>query len=225
MEAFVILSEKKWNKSLIDRLLYRKPADWVLIARKDDFNLENINRIDPKYIFIPHWSYYIPEEIYTNYKCVVFHETDLPFGRGGSPIQNMIERGFSSTKITAIKAEKGLDTGSIYLKKDLSLLGTAEEIFVRANNVIEEMIIDISSGTIEPYAQKGEPTIFKRRTPEQSNIKDIDDIEKIFDYIRMLDADGYPKAFVETKNLRFEFSRASLKSDNSIIADVRIIKK
>jgi len=41
----------------------------------------------------------------------------------------------------------------------------------------------------------------------------------------MLDAEGYPKAFFENENFRFEFSRASLKSNNTIIADVRISKK
>ena len=58
-----------------------------------------------------------------------------------------------------------------------------------------------------------------------SNIHKIDTIEKVYDYIRMLDAEGYPKAFIENEYFRFEFSRATLKSDNSIIADVRIFKK
>ena len=29
--------------------------------------------------------------------------TDLPYGRGGSPLQNLIIRGFESTKISAIE--------------------------------------------------------------------------------------------------------------------------
>ena len=41
----------------------------------------------------------------------------------------------------------------------------------------------------------------------------------------MLDAEGYPQAYLETDEFRFEFNRASLKADNSIIADVRIFKK
>ena len=41
----------------------------------------------------------------------------------------------------------------------------------------------------------------------------------------MLDCEGYPNAFIENKNFRFEFTRASLKSEKEIIADVRIIKK
>ena len=32
------------------------------------------------------------QEIHENYKCIIFHMTDLPFGRGGSPLQNLISR-------------------------------------------------------------------------------------------------------------------------------------
>ena len=32
----------------------------------------------------------IPEDIYTKYVCIQFHASDLPKGRGGSPIQNQI---------------------------------------------------------------------------------------------------------------------------------------
>ena len=46
--------------------------------------------------------------------------TDLPFGRGGSPLQNLIVRGYKSTKLTAIKVQSGIDTGDIYLKKPFS---------------------------------------------------------------------------------------------------------
>ena len=46
----------------------------------------------------------------------------------------------------------------------------------------------------------------------------------MFDYIRMLDADGYPSAFLCSKGLRLEFSRASLK-DGYILADVKICRQ
>jgi len=44
--------------------------------------------------------------------------TDLPFGRGGSPLQNLIERGIKKTKISAIKVDGGIDTGDIFFKRD-----------------------------------------------------------------------------------------------------------
>ena len=41
----------------------------------------------------------------------------------------------------------------------------------------------------------------------------------------MLDAEGYPKAYLDMGHFRLEFSRASLKTGENIIADVRIFKK
>ena len=224
MKSYIILSEKKWNENL-HKELDDNSSKWFLINNKNDFTEDNIKTINPDKIFIPHWSYYIPEEIYLNYECIVFHETDLPFGRGGSPIQNLIERGYSATKISAIRVNKEFDAGDIYLKEDLCLYGTAEEIFIRANKIIKEMILEIINKNIKPYPQKGEATVFKRRKPSDGNIESLENIEKLYDYIRMLDADGYPKAFIETKDFRFEFTRASLKAQQEIIADVRIIKK
>ncbi len=55
--------------------------------------------------------------------------TDLPYGRGGSPLQNLIQRGHTSTMLTALRCGAGLDTGDVYLKQPLSLHGSAEEIF------------------------------------------------------------------------------------------------
>jgi len=225
MSTYIIASEKKWNQELILLLKEKIPENWLLIDNKSEFTVNNIKKINPEYIFLPHWSYHIEEGIYNNYNCVVFHETDLPFGRGGSPIQNLIERGYEKTKISAIKAIKEFDAGPIYLKKDLSLLGTAEEIFIRANGIIADMIIEIINNKITPAEQQGAISTFKRRTPEQSNISNLDTIDNIYNYIRMLDAEGYPNAYIETKHFKFEFSRASLKSNKTIIADVRITKK
>jgi methionyl-tRNA formyltransferase len=191
----------------------------------EEFTPENLKEIAPDKIFIPHWSYIIPGEIYKNYECVVFHMTDLPFGRGGSPLQNLITRGYIDTKISALKVADGLDTGEIYLKKDLSLLGTAEEIFIRTSLIISEMIKEIVDLDLKPVPQEGTVTEFKRRKKEDSDISKLNEITEIYDYIRMLDAEGFPKAYLDMGDFRLEFSRASLKTGENIIADVRIFKK
>tara|TARA_B100001063_G_C16693536_1_gene518411 strand:+ start:328 stop:1011 length:684 start_codon:yes stop_codon:yes gene_type:complete len=227
MSNYLIVSHKPWNSSLIDDMKLTFPKDnWFYIDNKEDFNPENLQKIAPEYIVIPHWSYLIKEDVYKSYNCIVFHMTDLPYGRGGSPLQNLISRGFSKTKISAIVVDKQLDAGSVYLKMDLSLLGTAEEIFIRANKVIGEMVTKIINEKIKPESQIGTPTVFKRRTPEMSEItNELKDIDYLHDHIRMLDAEGYPKAYLETEFFKFEFTRAALKSNGSIISDVKITKK
>ncbi|MCC8358749.1 methionyl-tRNA formyltransferase [Salinimicrobium sediminilitoris] len=226
MKSFIILSEKKWHKALFDGLKERNPDfNWILLDKKDDFSLDKLQTIEPEKIFIPHWSYIIPAEIYENFECVIFHETDLPFGRGGSPIQNLISRGINDTKISALKAGKGLDTGPVYLKRELNLNGTTREIFIRCSAIIREMIEEIIYNEVTPLPQEGEVVNFKRRKPEDGNLNYLKEVKKMYDYIRMLDCEGYPPAFIENEHFRFEFTRASLQSDKEILADVRIIKK
>jgi len=124
--------------------------------------------------------------------------TDLPYGRGGSPLQNLIVRGNKSTKITALKCVSELDAGPIYLKRPLSLVGTAEEILLRASDLIAEMIVELLQTQQVPVEQQGDVVEFNRRQPSDGNISELDSLMQIYDYIRMLDADGYPHAFIDT---------------------------
>ena len=226
MENILIVSEKSWNKELVSYLQSTMPQyAFYLISQKEDFTVERIGSISPVKIFIPHWSYIIPSAIFERYECIVFHMTDLPYGRGGSPLQNLIVRGLTATKLSALRAEVGLDTGPVYLKMDLSLSGTAEEIFVRVNKLVGKMIVEIIQNNLQPVPQEGDPVVFKRRKPEQSDMSGLEKLEEIFDYIRMLDADGYPHAYIEKGEFRYEFTRASIKADGSIVADVKITKK
>lgn len=179
---------------------------------------------NPRFIFFPHWSWKIPANIFEEFECLIFHMTDLPFGRGGSPLQNLIVRGIRETQLTALRCVANLDAGPIYMKRPLSLFGSAEEIMLRASKLTEEMIKSIMREQPTPQPQVGEPTSFSRRTPQDGDLAELDELEKAFDYIRMLDADGYPSAFLETEHFRLEFSRASLKPD-SIIADVKISRR
>ena len=222
----IIATIKSWN---IDNSYKfkkeNKDLNIKIITNKEELTYSKAKKFNPEYIFFPHWSWEIPKKIHENYECIVFHMTDLPYGRGGSPLQNLIKRGIENTKISAIKVEESIDTGDIYLKKDLNLNGTAEEIFIRLSNIIfNEMIPEIIKNDIEPHEQNGEVVEFERRTPKQSEIKKDFSLKEIYDHIRMLDAEGYPKGFIEFGEYKLKFKRASLKNDE-IIADVEIIRK
>ena len=221
MNTYVVATVKDWNVRNFDKMVSQIRANWHLITSKEELTLGKIETLNPRYIFFPHWSWIIPKEVHSNFECVAFHMTDLPFGRGGSPLQNLIAKGIYETKISAIKVMEEFDAGPIYLQRNLCLHGSAEEIFIGASDITFDMIKYIVENEPVPVEQEGEPVAFRRRTPEQSRIPDIPDLNKVFDWIRMLDAEGYPKSFIETENLRLEFSRANLKS-GYILADVRI---
>lgn len=218
MESLVIVTSRQWNEYLAEEIAAATGKPTHLITKKQNLSLEYLKPLEPEYIFFPHWSYIITPEIFENFECVVFHMTDLPFGRGGSPLQNLILQGFENTKLSALRCEGELDAGSVYLKKDLNLNGSANEIYLRASKVILKMILEISDGKIEPEPQKGKPVLFQRRRPEQSNIQnaDISSLDDIFNFIRMLDADGYPKAYLEVQGYTVEFSRVNIEKKKLI---------
>jgi methionyl-tRNA formyltransferase len=192
----------------------------MLIKSPEALTADYLKELNPTYVFFPHWSWIIPDEILTDFQCVVFHMTDLPYGRGGSPLQNLIVRGIKETVVSAIKCVKELDAGPIYLKMPLTLEGTAQEILDRATVVIQQMVIKIVDGQTVLKDQVGDVVSFKRRVADEGDLSRLETIAQIYDHIRMLDADNYPSAFIKTDNFRLDFSSAK-KVDGSIEAVVR----
>lgn len=222
--SIIIVSNKEWHRKYIKEITTRTNKDVIYIDNKECITYDYLHKLQPEWVFFPHWSYIIPAEVYENMNCVIFHMTDLPFGRGGSPLQNLIARGIYETKLSALKCTAQLDAGDIYIKQPLSLWGTAEEIYLRAAELTKEMIIQIVKEKPQLYKQQGEPVVFQRRKPSEGDVGELDSLAEIFDYIRMLDADTYPPAFLDMNNLHIEFTRASLK-DGHILADAKIFIK
>ena len=217
----IAISNKLYNSTNLMQ------KDAFYICKKGDFNIKTLKKLNPKLVFLPHWSYIVPKEIYETYPCVIFHMSDLPFGRGGSPLQNLLIRGIYNTKITALKCTNVLDGGDIYLKRDFDIsYGSAADIYKRAGEVISDMIDEMMHNDIILKPQKGNVVEFKRRRAEQSDISKLDfdtcsKINKAYDFIRMLDAPGYPKAFLRLNGLIFEISAAKLK-DGKLTAKLEI---
>lgn len=207
---------------MVPSLRRRTGRSFTLLTRPEELTVEILKPLNPRYIFLPHWSHRIPQAVFEEFECVIFHMTDLPFGRGGSPLQNLVARGIERTVISAIRCVQDFDAGPVYMKRPLSLQGSAEEIFIRASGVIADMIAEIAANEPAPCEQEGEVVSFKRRTPAQSRVDDEAGLDALYDHIRMLDADGYPRAFLETRGVRISFSRVQRKV-GKLVADVEIV--
>lgn len=208
--VYVVCGSKSWNKQVFDDIISKLPGTWNYVESKEELSLEILQRMQPQYVFFLHWSWIIPSEITDTFECVNFHMTDLPYGRGGSPLQNLILRGHTDTKLTAHRMTKELDAGPVYMKADLSLVGTAQSILERACILSAKMIETIITENPAPKEQEGEVVVFMRRTPEMSEIpKDLTP-EQRYDFIRMLDAEGYPSAFEIMDGVRHEYRNARL---------------
>jgi methionyl-tRNA formyltransferase len=222
-KTYVVATIRPWNIDVFQRIVRSYPGDWHLVTKPAQLTPTLVRTLAPRYIFFPHWSELVPDEILNLSECICFHETDLPFGRGGSPIQNLVERGFPDTKVSAFKMTSEMDAGPIYLQRPLSLRGLAEEIYVRAAHLVAEMILEIVKREPRPTPQTGAPVAFERRTPAESEISvsQLRTLDDMFDHIRMLDAAEYPRAFVRHGDWLLELSRPARRTD-CIEASVRI---
>ena len=167
----LIASSKNWFNLKKD---IQNDNEVKLISKKDELSLEFLNKFNPELIFFPHWNWVVSEEIYSQYKCIVFHTAPLPYGRGGSPIQNLILNNFEETPVCALEMTSELDAGPIYTKKTISLEGSLNEILKRINVVVNEMIEQLVSKLPTPVQQTGDIHIFKR-LKDSDNEVDLND--------------------------------------------------
>jgi len=224
MNNYVVATIKEWNIEQYNQNIDSKSGNWFLIDNNTDLTIENLRKINPKYIFFPHWSWIVPDSILNEFNCICFHMTDVPYGRGGSPLQNLIIRGHKNTKLTALKMTNVLDAGPVYLKSDLELTGSATDIFTRSAALTFKMIKEIVTTNPEPIEQTGEVTEFLRRTPKESELKPNIILEDFYNTVRMLDAETYPNAYIQLEHLRLNFTQIS-KNGNELVASVKIFEE
>jgi len=200
----VIITKKIWDLKSLKNFKFKSKI-------YNHLSKKLIKNRNPKKIFFIHWSKFIPKDIYNKFECIQFHCSDLPKFRGGTPIQNQIIRGLKNTKLSAFRVSEKIDSGPIYLKKNISLSNNASKIYSRIEKKSFEMIQEIIKKEIKPKKQRGVATTFKRRKRNQSIInKKINSINKIYDFIRMLDAENYPKANIKLNNFVCEFYDSKL---------------
>lgn len=219
---YVVATVKPWNIDAFRRGMPALPGTWHLIDEPNKLDTGFLSEIRPRYIFFPHWSWRVPSEIFEQFECVCFHMADVPYGRGGSPLQNLILRGHTTTVMSALRMTSEMDAGPVYLKRPLSLEGSAEEIFTCAAGLVLTMIDEIVAKEPKPVEQTGEPVIFKRRSPDQSALPMTGPAATVYDFIRMLDAPTYPKAFIDWGSLRLEFGSAKRVGSDTVEARVVI---
>jgi methionyl-tRNA formyltransferase len=222
--SYIIASCKSWHRSGFEYLSRQEEGQWIWVASMGELLLSVKDVPGLRYIFFLHWNWDVPVEIWSRYECVCFHMTDVPYGRGGSPLQNLIVAGHESTKLSALRMVDEMDAGPVYAKREMTLDGRAEDIYMRAGALSFEIIRWMVRNEPVPVAQQGEPVMFKRRKPQQSLLPMDGSLQTVYDHIRMLDAPTYPHGFVKHGGFRLEFSNAQLQ-DDEIVARVVIRKK
>jgi methionyl-tRNA formyltransferase len=215
----IVASCKPWGKEVFDFLRERFPLSvWDFVANKRELNALVREKPVDIILFI-HWNWFVPLAITSKIECLCLHMTDLPFGRGGSPLQNLILLGRKKTKLTIFRMVDELDAGPIYTQREFGLQGSAHEIYQRMTEMSKVMFEEVIEMNTAPSPQEGEPFYFQRRKPADSVIPLNLNIDSVYDFIRMLDAPTYPQAFIIYGNFKISFHSASRKG-NQLFASV-----
>lgn len=141
-------------------------------------------------------------------KTLVIHESDVPRGRGWSPLAWQILEGKKDFTVSLIEAEDRVDSGAVWATRPLHLEGheLAEEIN-EARDLVRERLMDFAVENfdrISPVPQTGEPTYYARRTPKDSHIDPHRSLAEQFDQIRICD-ERFP-AFFDLRGHRYELT-------------------
>jgi methionyl-tRNA formyltransferase len=222
MMNYVVASSKDWFQEHPKTREYSS-LNIIEIKTKNELNLELLEEINPRYIFFPHWNWKVGSEIFERYECVVFHTAPLPFGRGGSPIQNLILRNIEKTPVCALRMTEILDGGPIYDSIEVTLDGTITQILSKIAVCVEKLIIKICQENIEPKEQSGAVVTFNRLTYADNELKSEYSIKELYDRIRMVDGEGYKNAYINFGDYKIDLKDSQIKN-NEIVAKIRLYR-
>lgn len=211
------LLKNKKDYSISAVITTKNPESNFRLLRKKTYEIDPRQSKELKKILLYHspdvvlfygWSWMIPQDIYEEYICLIYHISPLPKYRGGSPIQHQIINGEKMSAGTILRAIKEVDAGPIYSQSPISLEGNMNDIFKRIIRVgsrdTKKVLQGMALRNIQPKMQnEKEKTVLMRRKPEDSEIKPEDfknkTAEELYNFIRAL-ADPYPNAFIRCKN-------------------------
>lgn len=142
----------------------------------------------------------IPNEyLKLNKHNLVVHESDLPKGKGWSPLTWLILEGKNRIPITLIEANEKIDSGDIYFKDYIELngselLGEIKHLQgMKTNELILKFIEQYPN--ISKLKQEGEETFYRKRTKDDSCLDINKTIEEQFNLLRVVDNQRYPAFF------------------------------
>ncbi len=134
-----------------------------------------------------------------NTNNIVVHASDLPEGKGFSPMQWQILEGKDEIIITLFEAVKEVDAGPYYLKKVLKFEGTElyNELRYKLGKIVVEMCLDFvnSYNKLMPIAQNGNETFYRKRTSKDDELDPHKSIAEQFNHFRIADNENYPLWF------------------------------
>lgn len=193
---------------LSDRNSWLNPWIELLLSEWGDQNYQTVWVHQPDEIpdgelcFILSCSQVVkPEILKRSEHNLVVHESDLPQGKGWSPMTWQVLEGKKVISVSLFEAEEAVDSGPIYLRNSMLLEGSELVNELRIKQA--EVTVDLCKEFVRRYPeilqhvfpQSGEESFYKRRSAEDSCLDPYKSIAEQFNLLRVVDNDRYPAFF------------------------------
>ena len=143
-----------------------------------------------------------PEVLKRNTNNLVVHESNLPEGRGWSPLTWQVLAGRNVITVSLLEVQEKVDSGPIYMQTLIELQG--HELVGELRNKQAAATLKLCHDFVSNFPlvlsnakeQSGEASYFPRRHPNDSELDPDKTISEQFNLLRVVDNDQYPAFFV-----------------------------
>lgn len=197
--SIALVSDKgSWINSYLSSLV----ADLIILGHKVCWVHKIDELLDEDIVFYLSCGQLTPKAVLDRHKHnLVVHESDLPKGRGCSPLTWQILEGKNEIPITLFEAKEEVDSGPIYLQSIMRFRGhelvdeLREKQAIHTVQLCLEFIRRYPEVTQQARHQQGKPTFYPKRGPKDSWINPDKTIREQFDLLRVVDNERYPAWF------------------------------
>ncbi|WP_170000387.1 methionyl-tRNA formyltransferase [Campylobacter sp. RM9328] len=170
------------------------------INLKEQETHEQIRSLKPDFIVVAAYGQILPKAILDIAPCINLHASILPKYRGASPIQSALLAGETTTGITAMLMDEGLDTGAMLAFAYTNCEDkTSGELFDELGKIAGELIVDVLQNfpTITPQPQDDTQATICKKIKKQSGLFSFDeDASQIYNKFRAYTP--WPGIFLES---------------------------
>jgi len=203
MKITILTDEKSWLRQYLPHFIAEVKKRGHTIA--ECFHETDVLASDC--LFILSYLRKVPQEVLLkSAHNIVIHGSELPSGKGWSPVPWQILEGKNEIPFTLFEAAEKIDAGAVYFRGILKLEG--HELIHEWQQKVAELVFSLAlqfidtNGTLMPKPQQGKETFYERRTPDDSKLDPQKSIAEQFNLLRVVDNDRFP-AFFEWRGHRY----------------------
>jgi len=220
MKCLILTSPNSWFNNYLDQLrsaaLAACPKLDIVVAHEPPEGQEPFH-----FCLILSYEKILKEEFLSlNEYNLIVHASDLPKGKGMSPVTWQVLEGKNKIPIRLFEATKEVDAGKIYLKSNILLNGLELVDEIREKQALETIVLVKSFFEKFPEIggtpQQGEETCYRKRTPEDGRL-DVDrTIRDQFNLLRISDNRNYPAFFeIEGEKYKLEIRKINKRGETN----------